>query len=262
MDAAGTIESSFQKLLAVVREEPGTERVMREAKQVVTRLFDLDRLAQQVMPQTWPELSVSQRLAFRDALGTSLAKKISRELLRGDTGTLHLESRDVREKFARLSFALAGKNASDLTAFMIKESDGVWRISNVLVGEQSLVRHYYQLCENILGEYSFPYLIAELRDDGFIVLEDFEDDKVGKLPRGWRWKSKDNKKRKPYVVKEENGNKYLAATDEGESVILAKDIKWDIKKYPYISFRWRAHELPKGGDERYGRTVDSAAGIY
>ncbi|MFQ5890542.1 MAG: DUF3047 domain-containing protein, partial [Gemmatimonadota bacterium] len=85
---------------------------------------------------------------------------------------------------------------------------------------------------------------------------------VDELPVGWSWKIKDDDKHKPYRVREEDGNKYLEATDEGESVILGKEVKWDLRKYPYVSFRWRVHEIPKGADERFDETVDSAAGIY
>ncbi len=96
----------------------------------------------------------------------------------------------------------------------------------------------------------------------FLVLEDFESTPVGELPIGWEWKSGDDAKQKPYRVVEVDGNKYLEATDEGESVILGKEIEWDLEEYPYISFRLRVNEIPEGGDERYDDTVDSAAGIY
>jgi len=96
-----------------------------------------------------------------------------------------------------------------------------------------------------------------------LVLEDFQSSEVGGMPAGWTWKKSDNDSNKPYkIVEEADGNRYLAADDNGESVILAKEIKWDTREYPYIEFRWRARHLPKGGDERYGDLNDSAAGIY
>lgn len=99
-------------------------------------------------------------------------------------------------------------------------------------------------------------------DGEYVVLEDFESSPVGDLPQGWDWKDKDADRPKPYEIREEDGNRYLAARDEGESVILGKKIRWDLDEYPYVSFRWRVHEIPEGGDERYDDTVDSAAGIY
>lgn len=95
-----------------------------------------------------------------------------------------------------------------------------------------------------------------------LVLEDFEAGPVGGLPAGWIWKDADEAKHKPYRVVEEDGNRYLQARDEGESVILAKDVSWSLEEYPYLSFRWRVHAIPEGADERYDDTVDSAAGVY
>lgn len=96
----------------------------------------------------------------------------------------------------------------------------------------------------------------------FIVLDDFESTPVGEFPVGWDIRDSDADKHKPYRVREENGNKYLEARDEGESVILGKEICWNLEQYPYISFRLRVNAIPEGGDERYDDTVDSAAGIY
>ena len=99
-------------------------------------------------------------------------------------------------------------------------------------------------------------------DADYIVLEDFEGSTVGQMPVGWQWKSKDDGKQMPYQVQQEDGNQFLAARDEGQSIIIAKDVKWDLKNYPYVSFRWRVHEIPAGADERLHDKVDSAAGIY
>lgn len=96
----------------------------------------------------------------------------------------------------------------------------------------------------------------------FLVLEDFEQSVLAGLPDGWVWKQKDNDKYKPYEIRVENDYRYLAAQDHGESVILGKKIKWDLQKYPFISFRWRVHQLPAGGDQRFSNTADSAAAIY
>ncbi len=105
-------------------------------------------------------------------------------------------------------------------------------------------------------------VLEQMADSDYIVLEDFEDGDIGQLPPGWQWRRDDDEKHKPYKVVQEDGNKYLAAEDNGESVILVKTIRWNIKQYPYISFRWRVHKIPEGGDERFHDKIDSAAGIY
>jgi len=152
--------------------------------------------------------------------------------------------------------------AIELVLYLIKDEEGGWKITNMKFGKNSLLRYYYSYCDKLLKKYSMPYLIGELGEYGYVELENFEASDVDKLPKRWTWRDKDKNKNKPYRIKEENGNKYLAAEDTGESVILAKKLRWNIKKYPYISFRWRGRQLPEGGDERFGPTNDSGASTY
>ena len=58
----------------------------------------------------------------------------------------------------------------------------------------------------------------------YIVIEDFATTPLDSLPRGWRWRGKDDEKPKLYAVREVNGHRYLAAQDTGHSVVLMKEI--------------------------------------
>lgn len=96
----------------------------------------------------------------------------------------------------------------------------------------------------------------------YLVLEDFSGTPVGQLPQGWKWRNKDEDKPKPYLVEGAEGGRYLVARDTGSSVILGKDLQWNPLVYPILTWCWRVNTLPPGGDERYDRTNDSAAGLY
>lgn len=98
-------------------------------------------------------------------------------------------------------------------------------------------------------------------DDTILVLENFSDNKVGSLPKNWKSHSSEGDRKPPYQIKQEKGKKFLSAQDNGESVSLAKEVDWDINKYPYISFKWRATQLPKGGDARRGDTADNGVSV-
>lgn len=128
--------------------------------------------------------------------------------------------------------------------------------------DAGLVERARARVQKLRQDYSFPYMIAEIGGYDHVVLEDFERTPVGELPVGWTWKDQDDDKNKPYRVRVEDGNKYLEATDEGESVILGREIKWNLDEYPLVSFRVRVNEIPEGADERYDDRVDSAAGLY
>ena len=43
---------------------------------------------------------------------------------------------------------------------------------------------------------------------------------------------------------------------------IEKDLSFDIRKFPYLTWRWKATRLPKGGDIRKRETDDQAGQIY
>ena len=166
------------------------------------------------------------------------------------------------EDYAALTYTLTTvPNPRELTFNLLKRRGETWMVSDVRIDGVSLLEHYYRRCRDLLNRYSMPFLIAELAGRGYMLVDDFETGELGKLPKDYIWRVRDAAKNKPYAVREEHGNRYLAAIDTGESVTIGKELKWDIRKYPFLSFRWRVKSLPPGGDERYGNTNDSAASI-
>lgn len=63
-------------------------------------------------------------------------------------------------------------------------------------------------------------------------------------------------------IKEENNDCSLHLISEKSSFGLKKNIYVDVKKYPYINFRWKVEELPENGDFRKRETDDQAAQVY
>lgn len=102
---------------------------------------------------------------------------------------------------------------------------------------------------------------AVLEPDSLII-EDFEGYEVDTFPRSWEWRGWGQVTEKPYRVREEEDNRFLRAEDTGQNVILYKGFRWNIKKYPFISWRWRIRAVPEGADERVEESADNAAGIY
>ena len=107
-----------------------------------------------------------------------------------------------------------------------------------------------------------PPLMAGDVDPVIRVVEDFSRFKAGTFPEGWkcRWGQK-SKAKKIYTVRSSSED-YLEAKAISSDVPIAKKFEYDLKKYPFLSWQWRAIELPEGGDERYKKTGDSGAGIY
>jgi len=240
--------------------------IKRHVLKNLNALFDFNRLSAQFLQNNWAKMSPFEKEQFVEALKTSFVNKIysyNKKYTSKGLSSLTFENQITKEKSAKLEYSFGGdKGKIKLTISMLKYRDAPWKITNVKTGKKDLRQRYYSFCKKLIDDYSLSYLIAELKDSDYVVLEDFEDNSIGQLPKDWTWRDKDRNKNKPYKIKEENGNKYLAADDTGETVILVKKTRWNIKKYPYISFRWRGRELPEGGDERFGPTNDSGAAIY
>ena len=84
----------------------------------------------------------------------------------------------------------------------------------------------------------------------------------GKLGRLEGWMSADGNFKDFYEIVKEGDNYFLKARAKKGGAIIAKEFNYNLKEFPVLSWRWRALMLPKGGDERYKSSGDSAAGIY
>ncbi len=268
LDARGTVDHYYKQLQDLMKREKklSDDEFGAEFLMIVDELFDLQTLAPQIAPNKWRSFVPHEQKVLTAALKSSIRHKVLAYIAedsRRRVPSLKLKENKSGSDEATLQYTIKrGRKEDRFTVHMLKGLDDKWQINDVKIGEESILDYYKHFSNKLLKDYSFPYLVAELGEYAFITLEDFETSSVSKMPVTWTWKPKDNDKRKPYVVREQNNNKYLEATDDGESVILGRDVKWNLKKYPYVSFRWRVHKIPEGADERYDKKVDSAAGIY
>lgn len=297
--AREVLERRYEKLSSVVEEyvEGKGEEADGRLSEGLAEFFDLDLFSSFVLPERWGELEELERDRFRRALARALTVEL-RSYLEGQArnrllpitfeGAAAVDERAIGVKTPAYLSRMKNKQwekrgkrpAGEIRAYEILHyrvddaaatrklsfvlggyADGSWRVLNVEYEGRNLLKDYHRICREILQNYSLPYLVAELAADDFVLLEDWESNETGALPKGWNWKKKDEKKRKPYEIRREEDVNYLAADDRGESVILGKDMRWNLKKFPFLSFRWRVHRIPEGADERYSQANDSAAAV-
>jgi hypothetical protein len=111
-------------------------------------------------------------------------------------------------------------------------------------------------------------------DDETLLIEDFQEDEVGKLP--YRWYDRDTNYRLQeynetvkdtykYQVLEENGNKFLRY--EGSKAMhinlpLRNRENLNIHETPVLKWDWRVHSIPEDGNEDSKSLNDVAASVY
>ena len=101
---------------------------------------------------------------------------------------------------------------------------------------------------------------VSVRAQECIALEDFSAGKVGELPPGWKLRADEG--RGVYTIQEEGGRRYLHAASQGLGIQAAKEITWDLARYPVLAWSWRPGEFPVGADEGNSKTNDSALAVY
>ena len=95
-----------------------------------------------------------------------------------------------------------------------------------------------------------------------ISLDNFDADQPLTFPQNWQVRGSEEVARVVYQVAEENGNHFLHAHAEKQDVQIGITRSFQPKEFPVLQWRWRAKQLPTGGDERATNTNDSAAGVY
>jgi len=98
-------------------------------------------------------------------------------------------------------------------------------------------------------------------DPDRVVIESFSQgvDEKG-TPIGWELK--ENEGAPQITLVKENNDHVLHLVSDRASFGLTKEVEVDPKQYPFINFRWKAAELPKGGDFREKETDDQAGQVY
>jgi hypothetical protein len=81
------------------------------------------------------------------------------------------------------------------------------------------------------------------------------------LPAGWRLEKTPGANSK-IVIEKEKEDRFVRMLSMNDGFGLRKENSFEIRKYPYLSWWWKAVRLPKGGDIRKREADDQAGQIY
>lgn len=124
----------------------------------------------------------------------------------------------------------------------------------------------------LTGRNSYAQL-TQLKN-GTIIIDNFQNDKVGTLPYGWYNRDGTQKawlltgsQRAAYKwhIEQQGDNKFLHYQGTRAMHLnfpLEDQKKVNIYKTPILSWKWRVEKIPKGGDENVADKNDVGASIY
>jgi hypothetical protein len=81
------------------------------------------------------------------------------------------------------------------------------------------------------------------------------------IPEGWTLEKNKGPQSKIALGKENDGF-FLYLRSVQDNFGLRKELSFEIKKFPFLQWRWKVKELPKGGDVRKRETDDQAGQLY
>jgi hypothetical protein len=81
------------------------------------------------------------------------------------------------------------------------------------------------------------------------------------IPSGWKLERTPGPNSK-YFIEREKEDKFLRLHSVNDGFGLRKEITFDIRQYPYLSWWWKAMQLPRGGDIRNKEMDDQAGQIF
>jgi len=83
--------------------------------------------------------------------------------------------------------------------------------------------------------------------NGLMVLENFEHPDAKGFPQGWEAQRSTVTAHETYRIQNEEGYFFLSAKSANQRV-YTKNIQWDPKKHPVLSWRWRIKTVPDKAD--------------
>lgn len=95
-----------------------------------------------------------------------------------------------------------------------------------------------------------------------LVVDRFTGGVDGKgIPKGWTLEETPGNDSK-FAIEQDKDGPYVRMLSVNDNFGLKKELSFNLKKHPYLNWRWKALRLPKGGDVRNKETDDQAGQLY
>jgi hypothetical protein len=216
-------------------------------------VFNWHEIARRAFPENWVNLSSGWQRRYTRAIRQRIIKKTisSSAILR-----FYLTEKNMRweEGAIKNDKVKAGLNiirAGEIEKINLRliVSGDTWKIYDIRTPRFRLIRDLLEGYDELIGNgFSNEYIEAMILEADAFYIDDFGANESGEYPKGWGWRKKDDRRmqsgQRLYSIQRENDNAYLAARASNSAIALVKPFSYNIREFPYFSWRWRAKEFP------------------
>lgn len=216
-------------------------------------IFDWQEITRRALPENWVNLTGTWKKRYTQAVRKRIMKKaaaafptvhsfIMERNIRWDTESINNDK-------AKTSFDIIhNEDIKKINVRLIFSGD-TWKAYDIRTETFRLIRDFLSGYDALITNgFSHEYVEAAILDADMFFIDDFNANESGDYPKLWGWRKKDDDQmrasQKLYFIQKENENAYLSAHATNASVALVKPFSYNIKEYPYLSWRWRVKEFP------------------
>lgn len=216
-------------------------------------ILNWQEITRRTFPENWVNLSGGWQKRYTLAIRKRIMKKFAASLhiVRSYAmeKNIRWEEESIKNDKARSGFDVIRADEIEKINIRLLYSENTWKVYD-------LRTTYFRLIRDLLGDYdelisngySHEYVEAMILEAETFTIDDFEGNESGDYPKLWGWRKKDDDRMRAiprlYFIQKENGNAHLSALAPQASVALVKPFSYNIKEYPYLSWRWRVKEFP------------------
>ncbi len=218
------------------------------------QILDWQEIARRTFPENWVNISSSWQKRYTRAIRRKIMKKTAADLpilrTRLSEKNVRWEEAVVKNGKAKTDWQILREGDLEKVNLRLILSDGVWKIYDVRTAFFRLIRDLLGGFDDLISNgYSHEYVEAQILESDSFIIDDFSANESGDYPRLWGWRKKDDdlmrSGQRLYVIQKENDNAYLASETTSGSVALVKPFSYNIREFPYLSWRWRVREFPR-----------------
>src|SRR5262245_6152846 len=179
----GVVQRTSDQVLAVLAE-PGLGKADRreKVKAIVLANTDFDTLCRLVLARNWSRFSADQQREFQREFKDHLSATYGRRLddYRGEKLAIEGDRKETNGDWTVQSRIVRGGGSNDvLVDYRLRQTDGQWRVIDVIIEQVSLVANFRSQFQEIIAN-GGPAKLLELLREKIAKGEEFQELRVPK----------------------------------------------------------------------------------